>query len=446
MDKRQGQLHVALSLQNGGYSPGSWRHSQTERAEWNHPDYYHHLAKTAERGKFDLLFLDHTGSGEKLRSTGREPGALFEPLTLISSLISVTERIGIGASVAIATSEPYAVARTLAVLDHLSNGRTAWQPEPTEHYEPKRRQDGETGELSEEQRFLRTQEFTHVTKSLWNSWQEDALLVDKASGRFLDANKVQFIHHAGKHFKVRGPLSVPRPPQGSPVRIEQLQILADPNHVDVTGIDLLFSPQRSLREASAFYARLHKRIADAHRSSNELKVLTNLSPILGATEQEAWDKAAAYRELIHPEAGLAILSDLLGHDVAIYPLDGPLPEIPGISKAKITGKLRFITELAREEGLTIRELGRRAAELQGTQVFVGTPAQLVNWMEDWFNSYGSDGFLLQLPDLTQGLNTFVDDVVPLLQERGLFRTAYSETTLRGNLDLTASSTYISARR
>lgn len=417
MGKRKGRLHLAVSVQGAGYHPGSWRHPEAEAGKLFDPAYFYKLAQTAERGKLDLLFLDHAFVGDRLRATGREPGLLLEPFTLLGALASVTKSIGIGAAVSTSVIEPFAVARQLAALDHLSGGRTAWLANETDILEPKRRLGGPS-ELSREERLERKREFVEVAARLWDSWEEGAVIADREQGRYIDSGKVHLIHHAGKHFRVRGPLSIPRPPQGHPVRIGRSSILENPQPDPA---DIVFSSRPSLGEAAAFYAKLKKR-SDANRT----KVLTTVTPILGATEAEARRKAAELRELADPKAGLAFLSDLFHTELTGYSESGPLPAIPGLQEA---------VKAAGLEGLSLRELGRRALEVKGSRVFVGTPEQLADWMEAWYDAYGSDGFHLELPVLPGGLDEFVGQVVPVLQRKGIFRTEYGGSTLREHLEL-----------
>ncbi|MFD0678560.1 MULTISPECIES: NtaA/DmoA family FMN-dependent monooxygenase [unclassified Paenibacillus] len=430
MSKRKGQLHITLSLQSTGYHPGSWRHSKARTEKLHDPAYYYRLAQTAERGKFDLLFLDHTSTGDRLSATGKEPGLLLEPFTLLGALASVTKHIGLGAAVSTSVIEPFAVARQLAALDHLSGGRTAWLASVSDHREPKRH--GGLPELSRSERTERQQEFVEVAQRLWDSWEEGAVIVDREQGRYTDSDKVHLIHHAGKHFTVRGPLSIPRPPQGYPVRIGLSSALGNRNVEDSDSAELILSSRPSIREAADFYAQLKQRNALRGRFPNGVKVLTVLTPIIGATEEDARNKAAELQKLIDPEAGIALLSDLFDTDLTEYPLDGPLPVIPFLKEAVITAGL---------EGLTLRELSLRALELKGTKVFVGTSEQLVDWMEEWYLAYGSDGFHLQPSLLPNGLDEFVEQVIPLLQRKGLFRTEYTGNTLRDHLGLEAPAAY-----
>ncbi|UKS26070.1 NtaA/DmoA family FMN-dependent monooxygenase [Paenibacillus sp. HWE-109] len=425
MGTRRGQLHLALSVQGAGYYPGSWRHPEVKARQLHEPDYFYRIAQLAERGKFDLLYLDRTSIAAQLRATGTEPGLLLEPFTLLGALASVTAHIGLGAAISTSVTEPFAAARQLAALDHLSGGRIAWLASATDWQEPHRRYGGPP-ELSAAERQERRQEFIEVAERLWDSWEDSAVIIDKASGRYIDSEKVHLIHHTGPHFRVRGPLSIPRPPQRYPVR---LGLSSDQGNVNSVDAEILFSSRPTIRAAADFYAKLGKQREFSGHSPGNRKVLTTLSPILGRTEEEARQKAAELRGLVDPHAALALLSDLLEVDLAAYPLDGPLPVIPA---------LRAAMEAVEITASTLRELTGSVLELTGTHVFVGTPKQLADWMEAWYQAYGSDGFHLQFPLLESGLTAFVQDVIPELQRRGLFRTAYTAATLREQAGLTST--------
>jgi FMN-dependent oxidoreductase (nitrilotriacetate monooxygenase family) len=425
MSRRKGQLHLTLSVQGTGYHPGSWRHPDVSNVKLHEPAYYYSLAQTAERGKFDMLLLDQTFIGERLRAAGREPGLPFEPFTLLGALASVTKHMGLGAPVSTSVIEPFAVARQLAALDHLSDGRTAWLASAVDLYEPKRRLGGPP-ELSFAQRKERKQEFIEVAARLWDSWEDGAVIIDRREGRYIDSDKVHLIHHTGQHFKVRGPLSIPRSPQGHPVRISISSAWDNWSGDDLDKPELVISSRPLIETAADFYQKLQKRRAVNGYPAAGVKVLTTLSPIIGATEAEARHRAAELQELADPKTGIAILSDLLDLDLTGYSLDGPLPAIPGLLEAVKASGI---------EAATLRELSSQIVRLTGTKVFVGTPEQLADWMEDWYQAYGSDGFHLQLPLLPGGLDEFVAQVIPVLQRRGLFRTEYTGTTLRDHLGL-----------
>lgn len=431
MGQRNERLHLALSVQGAGYFPGSWRHPQAAPPRQLYdPAYYYELAQTAERGKFDLLFLDHTAIGEQLDVTGAEPGLPLEPLTLLGALASVTTRIGLAAAVSTSVIEPFAVARQLAALDHLSGGRMAWLATAATPREPQRRFGGGPAELSTVEQRERLEEFVAVTARLWDSWEDGAVIADRAEGRYIDADKVHLIHHVGRHFRVRGPLSIPRPPQGHPVLIGGTFAAQPAREGDKpeaeTAAELVFRAQLSLREAADFCARLKRSVARQGRSADSVKVLTAVTPILAATERDAARKAAELRELVEPQAGLAALSDWLRHDVTGYSPDGPPPAVPGLREAAAAAGLAE---------LTLGELGSRTLELQGNRLFVGTPEQLADWMAEWHRNGGSDGFLLRPALLPGGLDDFIDGVVPELQRRGLFRSEYEGATLREHLGL-----------
>lgn len=373
------RIHLSLSLRGSGYYPGSWRHPLADTRNYNHTDYYVQLAQTAEQALFDLLYLDHSQSLPALSSKREalEPSLPFDPYTLLTYLAAVTNRIGLGSSVASSVQEPYAVARQLAVLDHLSGGRTAWAATVHGFLEPDRSA-VQDAKLSSEQLEERHREFIDVVVRLWDSWEDGALLVDKEHGRFLDADKVHFLHHAGTHFKVKGPLSVPRPRQGQPAAIGWL----DPQEKDgnlqrnASIANVYFSSYEDLRESAAARAELHASLAAAGRDPQDAVVLTNVLPIIGRTDSEALNQASELQRLA----------------------------------------------------------GEHANDL-GAKLVVGTPSAIADWMQAWFEAEGSDGFNILPPLLPKSLNDLVQEVVPLLQRRGLYRTSYAHSTLRGNLGI-----------
>ncbi|XID90917.1 NtaA/DmoA family FMN-dependent monooxygenase [Paenibacillaceae bacterium WGS1546] len=424
MGTRKGQLHLALSVQGAGYSIGSWRQSSAKPGKLHDAAYYYRLAQTAEQGKLDLLFLDSASAGERLRATGKEPGLPLEPFTLLGGVASVTRRIGLGAAVSASALEPFGVARQLAALDHLSGGRLAWQPIPQDSRELTCGLG--TQALSPSEQESRLQEFIEVAELLWNSWEEGAVIANRETGRYIDSSKVHLIQHAGKHFRVRGPLSIPRSPQGQPVRIAASAASAYQQAADLDSAELVFSYRPSLEEAIEFRAALRQRIASRGRTPDAVKVLATVSPILGTTEEEARHKAAELYEWADPEIGRAYLSDWLNEDLADYPLDTDSSRIPGLREA---------VEAVNLPHAALREHSRRALALTGTHIFIGTPQQLADWMEAWHAGNGCDGFHLQLPLLRGELDDLVAHVIPELQRRGLYRTEYAGNTLRDHLDL-----------
>jgi N-acetyl-S-(2-succino)cysteine monooxygenase len=422
-----------------GNHVASWLHPEAQIDAGTNVEHYIQLAQTAERGKFDLMFLADalaTRDGN-LDALSRWPQymAYFEPVTLLSAIATATKNIGLVSTATTSYNEPYNVARKFASLDHISHGRAGWNvvtsANLTEAYNFGRAEHFEHGE-----RYERAVEFTDVVFGLWDSWDDDAFVRDRSSARYFDPSKLHYLNHKGENFSVRGPLNVARPPQGRPVIFQ-----AGSSHsgMELAGriAEAVFTPALSLEAALAFSQDLRGRVERNGRSRESLKIMPGLNAIVGRTAAEAEDKHRFLQSLIHPDVGLELLSNALGgFDLRPYPLDGPLPDEAFQVQAKggLTS-VRNVRAWAREEGLTIRQLYERFAGARGQRTLKGTPAQIADDMQTWFDAGAVDGFLIQPSHLPGGLDDFVDLVVPELQARGLFRTEYEATTLRGNLGL-----------
>jgi alkanesulfonate monooxygenase len=400
--------------------------------------------QTAERAKFDMMFL---ADGVAVRR-GQEPEALsrsgqivhFEPLTLLSALSAVTERIGLVATASTTYNEPFHIARKFASLDYLSGGRAGWNV-VTSATEAEAKNFNRDKHMEHDLRYERAHEFLQVVTGLWDSWDDDAFLRDKESGVYFDIDKLHVLNHKGKHFSVRGPLNVARPPQGYPVLIQAGASQAGREFAAETA-EVIFTAQQTLAEAQAFYADIKGKLAAYGRSPEHLKIMPGVFPVIGRTEEEAKEKYDQLQGLIHPKVGLALLSGLVGGvDLSDYPLDGPLPELPETNANK--SRLQLVSDLAGRENLTIRELYLAVAGARGHWTIWGTPEQIADQLEDWFVNDAADGFNIMPPYLPGGLDEFVESVLPVLRQRGLFRTEYEGRTLRENLGLPRPSNQFS---
>lgn len=346
----------------------------------------------------------------------------------------MTERIGLIATVSTTFNEPFHTARKFASLDHISGGRAGWNI-VTSATVDEARNFGHDAHLEHSLRYDRAREFVEVATKLWDSWEDDAVLLDRARGIYADAAKVQPIDHRGEHFAVQGPLNVRRSPQGHPLLV-QAGSSEDGKEFAAQYAEAVFTAQQTLADGQAFYKDVKNRLSRYGRSEDELKILPGICPVIGATEAEARALEQELTALQVPEYGLAQLSGMLGTDLTGLPLDGPLPALP--EERDINGnKSRFtlVAELARRDGLTLRELIARLGGGRGHRVFAGTPEQMADQLEEWFTQGAADGFNIMPPHLPGGLEDFVDHVVPILQERGLFRTEYSGRTLREHYGL-----------
>lgn len=438
MGNQKRKLHLNLFLASMGHHEAAWRHPSSPVQDIIDFSHFQRLAQKAEQAKLDSLFLaDRYATSRKAVKYGAISG--LEPLTLLSALAVVTSRIGLIGTVSTSFNEPFNVARRFASLDHLSKGRAGWNIITSGT-------DGEAQNFNYERipehhvRYERAQEFLDVTLKLWDSWEADALLQDKASGIYADNSKVHEFNHKGKHFAVRGPLNLPRSPQGRPLLV-QAGSSEDGKDFAARYAEAIFTAQQSLADAQAFYADVKARVARYGRSPEQVIILPGICPIIGESEAEAKEKEAQLHELTHPAYSLLQLSNRIGHDLSAYPLDGPLPELPATEE--IVGhqsRTQLIRDLAERENLTIRQLLLRLAGGRGHRTITGTAEQVTDELEAWFTQGAADGFNI-MPQLTSGgLEDFLDKVVPKLQQRGLFRTEYTGNTLREHygLDVPAS--------
>ncbi|GAA4832249.1 LLM class flavin-dependent oxidoreductase [Paenibacillus vulneris] len=436
MGETKRQLHLGAFLYGVGHHIAAWRYPLTDSLGLFTFEFYKRFAQTAERGKFDMIFIEDIPAlpEQHEASVQHTVPVRAEPLTLLSTLASVTSRIGLAGTVSTTYSEPYHVARKFASLDHLSRGRAAWNAVTTS-MEITSQNFGQDHHLDHSIRYERAQEFVEVVTSLWDSWEEGALLIDKSSGVFADPDKIHAIRHQGKFFSVRGPLSIPRTPQGRPVLVQAGSSETGQDFAAKTA-EVVFTAWQTLEEAQSFYSSLKGRLKQYGRSRDQLKILPGILPVIGATEQEAKEKEAHLQELVLPEVGLAMVSRTLRVDLSAYPLDGPVPDLPDAVNIN-GGKSRYqlLVDMARRDKLTIRQLVARVTGARGHKTIHGTPEQIADFLENWFIHGGCDGFNIMPPYLPGGLDEFVDQVIPILQQRGLYRTEYSGTTLRDHLGL-----------
>lgn len=431
---------MARKIKLGAFLPGGGQHI----AAWRHPDspadgatsfeFHKQLAQTAERGLFDAYFLADTLSvGLGGREGGNAKIAGFEPVTLFSALAPLTKNIGFIATSSTTYEEPYTLARKFASLDLISGGRAGWNV-VTSAGDDTARNFNRDKQLDHADRYYRAHEHVEVVKALWDSWEDDAFIRDKESGRFYDTDKLHDINHKGAHFQVKGPLNAPRPVQGHPVIVQAGQS-EDGRGLAAHSAEVIFTAHQKLETAQEFYRDIKRRVRAAGRNPEHVLIMPGVAPFVGRTEEEARAKYKQLTDLIIPEDGLALLNGLAGQtlDIRGYPLDGPLPpqdETEGMKSRQI-----LIRQIADENGFTIRQLYEWVATARGHYTVVGTPEQIADQLESWFRNDAADGFNILPPWLPGGLDDFVELVIPELQRRKLFRTAYEGSTLRENLGL-----------
>ncbi|WP_020202729.1 LLM class flavin-dependent oxidoreductase [Cupriavidus sp. WS] len=437
MAQRSGFLSLGAFLYPGGHHIAAWRHPDAKADAGIDFKHYVALAQAAEAAKFDLVFLaDGVGTRgddvEFLSRTAHSYQAQFEPITLLSALAAVTERIGLVGTASTSFNEPYHIARKFASLDHISGGRAGWNL-VTSSSEHEAHNFNREHHFAHADRYERAAEFADVVGGLWNSWEDDAFLRDKASGRYYDPARRHVLGHKGKHFQVHGPLNVSRTPQGHPVVVQAGSSEAGKELAARTG-EAVFTAQQTVEDAVAFYADVKGRLAKYGREADDLKILPGVFPVVGHSESEAREKFEQLQSLIDPVVGLALVSSLSGgFDLSGYPLDGPIPELPETNASK--SRQRLLIDLARRENLTIRQLYQRVAGARGHWQLVGTAEQIADQLEERFRKYGADGYNIMSPVLPGGLTDFIALVLPELRRRGLFRTEYAGATLREHLGL-----------
>lgn len=431
------KMRLGAFVMATGHHVAAWRHPGSQVDSGTNIDHYVEVARIAERGLFDQLFVAdspgqrHEGDREALSRQGRV--SYFEPVTLWAALSQVTTHIGFVATASTTYEDPFLLARKFASLDHLSKGRAAWNVVTTSA-ENVFGNFGLAAHPPPEQRYERAREFVEVVKGLWDSFDDDAFIRDKASGVYFEPDKLHHLNHVGRHFRVSGPLNIERSPQGHPV-IVQAGSSEDGRELAAATAEAIFTAWTSLDEARAFYADVKGRMARYGRRPEELLVLPGISPVIGRTEEQAREKWAELQNLIHPAVGLNTLEHFWPADeLKRFDLDAPPPWYPEPPKG-INSRAHVVVELARREGFTVRELYQYLAGARGHWVVVGTPETIVDQMQAWFENGAADGFNVMPPVLPQSLTEFVDLVVPELQRRGLFRTAYEGRTLRENLGL-----------
>jgi FMN-dependent oxidoreductase (nitrilotriacetate monooxygenase family) len=342
-----------------------------------------------------------------------------------------TRRIGLAATISTTYNEPYPIARKLAMLDFLSEGRAALNL-VTSSTDLEARNFGQTTHLDHGARYERAREFVDVLRLLWDSWEDGALVLDRATGVVADPARIHRADWQGRFFSVRGPLNLPRPPQGHPVII-QAGVSASGQAFAAQVADIVFSVERSLETARAFYAAAQHRSVEAGRAAGSMKILPGLLPILGDTRAAAEAKDRALQDLVPERLAVSYLSDYVQHDLSRYPVDGPLPDLPETNGEQ--GRLQMILAQARGGGATIRSMAAQMVQNRGHMRVVGTPMDVADLMQRWFETGACDGFNILAPFHPGGLAEFVDGVVPELQRRGVFRRDYHGVTLRDHLGL-----------
>lgn len=426
-------MHLGVYAVGTGNHISGWRHPGA-RTSGIDLSAFQEIARTCERGKFDFLFV---GDSLSFRIDGH-PGQMmrFEPLTLLSALSASTSHIGLVATASTTYDDPFSIARRFSSLDILSGGRAAWNivttsmseaahnfslKEPVEH----------------DLRYEMATEFVETVRKLWDSWEDGALVVDTETGQYFDPGKIHEINHSGKYFSVKGPLNVSRTPQGQPVLVQAGSSDAG-RALAAKYAEVMFTVQLDRDASAAFYKGMKDQVVSCGRSADSLKILPGFMPIVGKSDAEAQEKLRQLMQYVDDKTAMGIMSLRLGHDMSIYPLDEPVPDLPLSNEVQSFAKVAF--ETARKQNQTLRDVYNRLAVARGYLMACGSPQTVADVMEEWFSEGAADGFVLMPAHFPESFDDFVDLVVPELQRRGLFRADYAGHTLRSHLGLEIPAT------
>ncbi len=422
-------MHLNLFLFGCGHHRGAWRHPNSSVERLGDIRYYEQLAQTAERGKLDAVFF---ADGHAVGNVADGSSWFLEPLTALAAMSRATERIGLISTVSSTFSTPFHAARQVASLDHISGGRMGWNV-VTSMFDVEARNHGYESMPAHAERYRRAEEFVEVVLKLWDSWTDDALQYDRV-GHYADPDKVTPIHHRGEYFLVDGPLNVPRPPQGHPV-LFQAGASEQGRELAARRAEAIYAVAYDLSAAQDYYRDIKRRVKAAGRSA-PVPIMPGLVTYVAATAEEAKAKQRELDDLLPVAASLRQLGLYTAQDCMTWELDAPVPPLPSLDAfTGPKGRYSTILRIIATEHPTVRQLLGRLAAGGGHCTLVGTPEQIADQMEHWFFNEGADGFNLMPPLLPDGIEDFVEQVVPVLQRRGLFRTEYDSYTLRGHLGL-----------
>ncbi|HWK95484.1 MAG TPA: LLM class flavin-dependent oxidoreductase [Pseudolabrys sp.] len=436
MSKRE--MKLGLFLYPNGHHIAAWRDPGVPPHAATSYEYYRHLATLAEQARLDFIFIAdgygvETGDLQVLRRIANRFIAQLEPTVLLAKLAGATRHIGLVATASTSYNEPYHIARRFASLDHLSDGRAGWNI-VTSFADAEGRNFGLDAHLDHAARYRRAEEFVDVVKGLWDSWASDAFLYDKEAALVFDPAKLHVLRHRGEHFRVEGPLNIPRTPQGRPVLV-QAGSSADGVAFGARHTDVAFTAQSNLDEARAFRRAFHDQVVSVGRDPAHVPVVMGVLPVIGRTREEARAKLDRINARIHPDVLLREAGRALGNiDLSGYPIEGPVPEIVYETNGT-KSRLALMLSIARRDGLTLRQLGTLFAGVRGHLQVIGTATDVADQLQHWFEAGAADGFSLMPATLPGGFEDFVAEVVPELQRRGLLRREYSGGRLRDHLGL-----------
>jgi len=427
------QMHINLFIHGCGHHRAAWRHPQSAVDDLGNIQYFEALAQIAERGKLDAIFF---ADGHTVGNVDDGPTWFLEPLTCLAAISRATTHIGLISTVSSTFFTPFHAARLLASLDHISRGRMGWNV-VTSMFDAEARNHNYPAMPTHSERYERAEEFVSVIQQLWDSWHPDALLRQR-NGNYAAPNKVLPIDHIGKHFQVDGPLTVPRPPQGHPV-LFQAGASEQGRNFAARHAEAIYAVAYDLATAQAYYRDIKQRVKAAGRRAT-VPIMPGLVTYIGSTEAQARARQRELDVLLPTDASLRQLQSYILQDCLHWELDAPVPALMPLEEfTGPKGRYATILRIIESEKPTVRQLLGRLAAGGGHCTMIGTPEQIADQMAHWFHANGADGFNLMPPALPQDIAVFVDEVIPILQQRGLFRRDYEHATLRGHLGLDTPS-------
>lgn len=428
------QIRLGAFPLDVGHHIAAWRHPDVPPAGGMSLDFYRGLAQTAERGLLDMVFFGDQMAAQypEDETVGRTSRVTrLEPTTLLAALAASTTHLGLVGTVSTSYFEPFHVARKFATLDQLSGGRSGWNVVTS--FNDKEALNFNRGQIdAHAERYRRALEFVDVTKKLWDSWDDDAFVRDQASGLFFEPAKLHVLNHQGEHFASRGPLNIPRSPQGRPV-IVQAGSSDEGRDFSAREAEVIFTAQPSFDAARSFYADVKGRAEGFGRAPDSIKIMPGVMSFIGRTEEEAREKFEKLQSLIDPQVGWIVVKRHLGIDISQLPQDEPFPELQ--LTPDFPSRQKLLIDMAQRERLTVRQFYQKVVGARGHFLAIGTASQVADEFEHWVDHGAADGFNLMLPWLPTALNDVVDLLVPELQRRGRFRREYAGRTLRENLGL-----------
>ena len=429
------QLSLNAFIYPSGHHEAAWRHPQSRPDRIYDVAYYQEIGRTAEAAKLDAVFF---ADGPALRTNVQHNAASgLEPITLLTAIATATTHLGLIATASTTYYEPYNLARLFSTLDHISGGRAGWNIVTT-GTDLAAANFGLAAHPDHATRYARAREFVDAVVALWNSWEDDAILLDRAAGVYADPDKIHPIDFVGEYLSVRGPFNAPRTPQGHPVLV-QAGASNDGRAFAGKYAEAIFTAHQRLEDAQAFYADIKAKAREFGRAAEHVKILPGISPFIADTEAGARRLEREFNELTVPEYGLKQLETIAGQSLRQLPLDEPVPLELFSDAGDVTdngqSRRQVVAGIVQRERPTVRGLLHRLAGARGHRVFAGTPEQVADTIEEWFRNGAADGFNVMPPYYPGGLEVFAEQVVPILQQRGLFRTEYTGTTLRDHFGL-----------